>query len=1014
MYMYEGMTIDEILENPDIDLDSAEAHYALAQCYRDEKSEKFDADAYKEHLSIAGSLGDEKALAELAELSVLETKKSQAEIEKKESFGEKITMTELVGLAEQGDPKACLEIYSYCKKIGDEKKAEEYIALCVANIDALKDSNDKIDVCLSLAEIYKSTDEKQYREMLEYARELGSSEAVFRLIPVYENGIGGVEKKDQAIECRKKLVTVGTAFQKYAIAQDYMARGNRFDAAVVLENILSSDQCDDSIRMKAELKMAMINRDSNLDPKTYISAIKKGHVDEDLFDSIMEMWASDLLGVDGTLAKELFDKANGDIERQKKVYVNAIHNNIDMPMTEEEYQIVNANAQNVSSIGSLSELSLTDYEALLDRYDAEIQSVEELIDVIRTSKQDAPNSLYRLGRYIRYNDNLEYLYEAAKECEEADEILTFVAFFGQNSVGLNLIVMAADLGDDTAIMMYAHVKWNEGHCQKALDMVRPLARKGNEYAQLITGFLCLNMGDNEGAVGWLLPIINDFPEAEYGLYRARYGLKPEIHLQNAVDKNLSVAKLEQISKSVIKHFNEDMVGAYLETKNAYSADNCSQYEASIGVINAAILCRILSVGKDYLLLQSGMSCEKEIENACQNLLQGGYVGGIHLRFVSTFFLNRFVKYNLFKPDCVDFVTEDEYKEVLQEWKLSTNIGEQDVFNAFIKWINDSCYWPILFSDFIENDINSSMNPCEYYDKAEHLIENGTKYWANSEKELARALFLTAVNHKDYSKITKYIDYIYQDGLYKDDIEISQALSTVDTSLSTVKNNEPHRKDIVIRLTELGEPTASWMYIHEYWDRDDTTDARISAIKFLKEKAQNGNKEAAEKLVSIFPFPSDMNVNDDILSIYQWASNSGIEEALIILGKYFTSSCVSNSFSIAEALFNKAISQGNEEAKYEKARLYILQGDKEQKEQGWKELDDRKNRYCKKVRKELKSGKVVNYAKRRKIYKVIGLLALNAIPIAVISILVVCFGVSTVLIGVLFLFILLLWIVSVLV
>lgn len=992
MYKYEGMTIDDILENPDIDIDSAEAHYALAQCYKDEESDQCDFDAYKEHLLIASSLGSAEASSELLELTASDSKKNEAISLKDELNDDANKIGKLMEIADKGDPSACLKIYSFCKKINDEKKAEEYLSLCLDNLDSIQNQDEKIHICLSLSDVYESTDEVHFREMLEYARELGSSEAIYRLISVYENGIGGEIKKDQATECRKRIVSVGSVSQKYAVAQDYLSTGNMFDAVVVLENILSSDQCEDSIRLKTELKMALINKDSTLNPKPYVDFFNKGDVDEDLYYSVMGMWTSGLWELDGSLARELYDKVEGDIEKQKKIYGIVCQKNIQMPFSEEEKKRLVADSLN-KRLPFLSEhFSIADFEFLMGKQNIPINSADDLIAIIQRCKDNDADSLYRLGIYLGISSSIDFLCDGAKVCKEAEDILTLVAIEGNWMVSVKFLEKAADLGDDAAKMIVTQVYCNLGEYQRALNIVLPIARTGNKYAQLFTGYIYLDIGDKEAATGWLLPIVGDFPEAEYGLYRAGHGTDPEIHMRNAIEADVSPAILKKISTSILSLIKKDIIDAYIQAKEYYKRlEYMDDYGDAVGVIKAAVLYRILSTRKDYLFLQRGFSCEKEIEEVLGNLNTISiYSPHAYNKFTASYYFN-IIENCAFGRKVYNYcdISEDVKSKVMKEWKLSSNMTETEVFSAFIGFLNQIIHRPIC-GRCLPRIIANNLQISDYYDKAERLLESGEaqECFVRPDKEFAYSLFLAAFSEKDPSRLSKYVYSVLEIGIDRNEKTVTQAL------LSLIEDEDAcFRKDVVFALIKLGEPTSNWIYIREYFDEDESSERRIIGIDFLKYQAQNGNREATERLLSIFPFPdTNQDVNNDILCIYQWACRLGMNEALLSLGRYYTDLNVGKSFYTARDYFDKAIAQGCEEAKYERARLFVLHGNEKTRDNGWDILSKGKqNQYCREIIRELKKAKVINPKKlkrRKKIIEItisiVFLILILVIPIVLFS------------------------------
>ena len=104
MYLYEDMDLDELLDDPEIDPDSADALFAIAQCYRFGKGTDEDEALYRANLNAAAQAGSEDARRELErELSARQAPEEDGRLEE-------LPLYQLRRLAEEDDPAAILRM----------------------------------------------------------------------------------------------------------------------------------------------------------------------------------------------------------------------------------------------------------------------------------------------------------------------------------------------------------------------------------------------------------------------------------------------------------------------------------------------------------------------------------------------------------------------------------------------------------------------------------------------------------------------------------------------------------------------------------------------------------------------------------------------------------------------------------------------------------------------------------------------------------------------------------------
>ena len=289
MYRYEELDYNQIMNNSQIDPNSAEAYYALAQCYRLGKGIAPSMDMYQEYLSYAAEEGHEEAAKELEAFSGEGVSQNTAAIAETQTMTivspvghvndrpvvanvvkgsldyTSMSVSDLRRLADGGDAAAAFRLYNVSREIGDSKNAIVYLkraAEYAAQVGVEQKIGQKI--FWTLGEYYRQGKEKNLQESLqayEMAAELGSSQACNYLSECYRNGSGGVKGKDpeQAERYRRKAARNGSVSDRYRLAVIYMSENENLSAMELLEQVMNEVGPEDDFYLLSRIQLSRMN-----------------------------------------------------------------------------------------------------------------------------------------------------------------------------------------------------------------------------------------------------------------------------------------------------------------------------------------------------------------------------------------------------------------------------------------------------------------------------------------------------------------------------------------------------------------------------------------------------------------------------------------------------------------------------------------------------------------------------------------------------------------------------------
>lgn len=181
MYLYEEMNLNELLDDPEIDPDSADALYAIAQCYRLGKGTDVSEELYRSNLEAAAQAGSEQARQELAD-------SREPEMAADTSSVEELPLYQQRRLAEEGDPAAILAMAQNSLAMNDSESALSYLQRAEKNVgQSVYTAEQEQRIFLQLGELFSKAPLENPKESARYyglASELGSAEAALVLAAI--------------------------------------------------------------------------------------------------------------------------------------------------------------------------------------------------------------------------------------------------------------------------------------------------------------------------------------------------------------------------------------------------------------------------------------------------------------------------------------------------------------------------------------------------------------------------------------------------------------------------------------------------------------------------------------------------------------------------------------------------------------------------------------------------------------------------------------------------------------
>ena len=248
MYKYEDLNFNQIINDSNIDMDSPEALYAIACCYRDGKGVEKSEERYQEYLQEAIKNGMEVPAESdrLKNSDRTETKQCWEQA----SFTTYEEIEECERQAENGNAEACLALNKFCVEILDLYLARVYIEKAEANASGA-DAELQQRIYITVAEWYKS-DYASELALASYKRavESGSIVACWNVCEYYEDEEDSEERREKLEYYRGKIEEYGSNEDIFRLAMTYKSENALIKAFSLFERLYETVS-DDTV-LKAE------------------------------------------------------------------------------------------------------------------------------------------------------------------------------------------------------------------------------------------------------------------------------------------------------------------------------------------------------------------------------------------------------------------------------------------------------------------------------------------------------------------------------------------------------------------------------------------------------------------------------------------------------------------------------------------------------------------------------------------------------------------------------------------
>ncbi len=258
MYLYEEMNLDELLDDPEVDPDSPDALYAIAQCYRLGKGTNVSEELYRSNLEAAAQAGSEAARAELAQSNAAQAAPAAS------AFSPDLPLYQQRRLAEEGNPAAILQMAQNSLSLHDANAALSYLQ-CAEKLvgTSVYTTEQEQLIFLQLAELFSQAPLENPQKSLHYyglASELGSAQAALMLSRYTRAGYGCTADPVQADAWMRRAAECGDCYIKYELALELLY-SRPVDACSLLDEVVHSAE-DDSLRLRAQIMLAARNSGS--------------------------------------------------------------------------------------------------------------------------------------------------------------------------------------------------------------------------------------------------------------------------------------------------------------------------------------------------------------------------------------------------------------------------------------------------------------------------------------------------------------------------------------------------------------------------------------------------------------------------------------------------------------------------------------------------------------------------------------------------------------------------------
>lgn len=231
MFKYEDMDFKTLCNAEDIDPDSADALYALAQFCRTGKGVPASQEMYEKYLRSAAQAGSEAAEQELQQLNGAPAAHKPAQAP--------TSLTELIHSAERGTPDALIPAADACARMGEPERAVQFLQRAADLIGRKVYTEEECQqIWLKLAKLWgkdQLNKPEECHRAYGMAAELHNAEAAAAYAKQCREGYGCEVDEEKALHYEMISAERGGAVRKYELAIRLMAKNKRMDAAMMLE-----------------------------------------------------------------------------------------------------------------------------------------------------------------------------------------------------------------------------------------------------------------------------------------------------------------------------------------------------------------------------------------------------------------------------------------------------------------------------------------------------------------------------------------------------------------------------------------------------------------------------------------------------------------------------------------------------------------------------------------------------------------------------------------------------------
>lgn len=231
MFKYEEMDFKTLCNAEDIDPDSADALYALAQFCRTGKGVPASQEMYEKYLRSAAQAGSEAAEQELQQLNGAPAAHKTAQAP--------TSLTELIRSAERGTPDALIPAADACARMGEPERAVQFLQRAADLIGRKVYTEEECQqIWLKLAKLWgkdQLNKPEECHRAYGMAAELHNAEAAAAYAKQCREGYGCEVDEEKALHYEMISAERGGAVRKYELAIRLMAKNKRMDAAMMLE-----------------------------------------------------------------------------------------------------------------------------------------------------------------------------------------------------------------------------------------------------------------------------------------------------------------------------------------------------------------------------------------------------------------------------------------------------------------------------------------------------------------------------------------------------------------------------------------------------------------------------------------------------------------------------------------------------------------------------------------------------------------------------------------------------------